>query len=92
VTTAYQAPDMNAIAERWVLSAKSECLNRMILFGEQHLRRVISEFVAHYNADRPHQSLNNAPLTKHDGLPPPDGDVVSDERLGGLLRSYRYSA
>ena len=47
VLICYQAPNMNAIAERWVLSVKSECINRMILFGEQSLRRALREYGAH---------------------------------------------
>tara|TARA_R110002073_G_scaffold101173_1_gene230011 strand:- start:202 stop:1269 length:1068 start_codon:yes stop_codon:yes gene_type:complete len=92
VRTAYQAPDMNAFAERWVQTVKRECLSKLILFGEGHLRRALNEFVAHYHQQRPHQSLDNnliAPTSDE----PPDGDkVVVDERLGGLLRSYRRTA
>jgi transposase InsO family protein len=47
VNTAYQAPNMNAIAERWVSSVKSECLGRLILFGEGSLRRALREYGAH---------------------------------------------
>ncbi|MCA8976121.1 MAG: integrase core domain-containing protein [Planctomycetes bacterium] len=92
VPTAYQAPDMNAFAERWVQSVKSECLNRMILFGERHLRRVLAEYVTHYHRDRPHQGIGNELITPPSGEPPADGEVIADERLGGLLRSYRYAA
>ncbi len=92
VTTAYQTPDMNAVAERWVLSAKSECLNKMILFGERHLRRALAEFVEHYHGQRPHQGLGNELITPQRDEPPEGGEVVADERLGGLLRSYRYVA
>ena len=55
VTTSRLAPNMNAFAERFVGSVKRECLNRMILFGEDHLRRALREFVAHYHCERPHQ-------------------------------------
>ena len=47
IRTAYQTPNMNAIAERWVLSVKSECLDHMILFGEDSLRRALREYRAH---------------------------------------------
>ena len=90
--TAYQAPDMNAFAERWVQSVKRECLSRMILFGERHLRWALLSYLAHYHKDRPHQSLGDEPLVPRPGEPPPGGEVVADERLGGLLRSYRRSA
>ncbi|MGK0520737.1 MAG: putative transposase [Planctomycetota bacterium] len=92
VHTAIQAPNMNSRAERWVLTAKSECLNKMILFGEQHLRRTLNELVAHYNQDRPHQSLGNNPIQPRPGEPPTEGEIIVDERLGGLLRSYRRTA
>lgn len=92
VTTAYQAPDMNAIAERFVGSIKRECLDRLILFGEGHLRRTLREFVAHYNQDRPHQGIGNRRIMNADDGVQEIREVVADERLGGLLRSYRYSA
>jgi hypothetical protein len=47
VRIACQAPKMNAIAERWVLSVESECIDRMILFGEASLRRGLREYGAH---------------------------------------------
>ena len=90
VRTAYQAPDMNAFAERWVQSVKRECLDHLILFGQAHLERALREYVAHYHADRPHQGLRNE-LIKGD--PPAGlGDVVVRERLGGLLNSDHRSA
>jgi transposase InsO family protein len=92
VTTAFQAPNMNAIAERFVQSIKRECLERLILFGSDHLQRALKEFVAHYRIDRPHQGLGNRVLTTSASEQPKDGDVVVDERLGGLLRSYRRTA
>jgi hypothetical protein len=49
VNTANQAPEMNAIAERWVLSVKSKCLCRLILFGEGTLRRALREYGAHFH-------------------------------------------
>jgi len=92
VTTAFQAPDMNAIAERFVGSVKRECLRRMILFGEGHLRRSLAEFVVHYHEDRPHQGIGNRLITPSSVEQPPSGIVVADERLGGLLCSYRRAA
>jgi len=62
VLTPYRAPNANAYAERFVLSIKSECLNRMVLFGESSLRRAVTEYIEHYNVERPHQGLENEPL------------------------------
>jgi transposase InsO family protein len=87
VTTAFQAPNMNALAERFVQSIKRECLERLILFGADHLQRALNEFVAHYHLDRPHQGLGNRVLTVSASEPSKHGEVVVDERLGGLLRS-----
>ena len=90
VRAAYQAPDMNAFAERWVQSVKRECLDRLVLFGEDHLRRVLAQYVAHYNTERPHQGIGNEPIGG--STKPTSGEVVVSERLGGLLKHYRRTA
>ena len=87
--TAFQAPNMNALAERWVQSIKRECLDKLILFGERRLRTALDEYVAHYNAERPHQGIGNELVSGRS--PAGHGGVVVDERLGGLLKSYRRS-
>ena len=90
VRTAYQAPNMNAFAERWVKSMKVECLSRIILFGQGHLERVLRDYAAHYHTERPHQGLGNELI---DGEPSRGtGEVVVHERLGGLLNSYQRAA
>ena len=81
---------MNAIAERWVLSVKSECLDKIILFGQGHLERVLGEYVAHHQLERPHQGLGNELIGGEPSTG--DGDVVAHERLGGLLKSYCRAA
>jgi putative transposase len=92
ITTAYQAPNMNAIAERWVLSVKTECLNRMILFGEESLRRALREYCIHHHTERPHQGLGNELVLPESRDRPRTGKIVETERLGGLLRSYDRAA
>ncbi len=92
VHTAFQAPNMNAYAERWVSSVKSECLDRMIPFGERPLRRALREYVAHFHLERPHQGLGNELVVPLDGADSPTGNLVVNERLGGLLQSYRRVA
>src|SRR5215210_6331489 len=54
-----RSPNLNAFAERYVLSVKSECLDRIVPLGEAHLRAAISAFVHHYHEERPHQGLSN---------------------------------
>ncbi len=88
--TPKRAPNCNAYAERFVLSIKSECLRRMIFFGEGSLRRAISEFVMHYHEERAHQGIGNERI--EGGGVVGDGEVVCEERLGGLLKRYRRAA
>ena len=90
IRTPYRAPNANAFAERFVLSIKSECLRRMIFFGEPSLRRAISEFVVHYHEERAHQGIGNERIEQRGAVG--DGEIVCDERLGGLLKCYRRAA
>ena len=60
--THVQAPRANAIAGRWISSARRECLDRMLITGERHLRLVLGEYVDHYNLHRPHRALQQAHL------------------------------
>ncbi len=53
--------DSNAVAERWVATVRRDCLDHLIVLNERHLRSVLHEFVAYYNADRPHRSLGLKP-------------------------------
>jgi transposase InsO family protein len=67
IRTPVREPNCNAYAERFVRSIKEECLDRLIVIGERHLRRALAEFVMHYHAERNHQGLGNAliqPLTR----------------------------
>lgn len=85
-----KSPNLNAYAERFVLSIKSECLDRLVLVGERHLRRAIDEFVDHYHLERPHQGIGNELI---DGVPEClIGRVGRRKRLGGLLSSYYREA
>lgn len=77
------SPNLNAFAERWVKSIKTECPDRLILFGERSLRYTIRSYLA----QRPHQGLDNS-LIDDDEQRPKRGDVQCRERLGGLLKYY----
>jgi transposase InsO family protein len=90
VQTPYQAPNANAVAERFVRSIKEECLDRMIPLGERHFRRAVVDFLAHYHAERNHQGLDNALI---EGTPKRGaGQVHRHSRLGGLLNFYGRAA
>jgi putative transposase len=94
--TAPRAPNQNAFIERWIKSIQVECLNHFIVFGQKHFDHLVCEYLAFYNAWRPHQSLANRPLTGvwpeiHEPLA--EGEqVVCHERLGGALRHYERVA
>ena len=66
-----ESPNLNAYAERFVLTLKSECLNRMVFFGAQSLRRAVSPFMAHYHEERNHQSLGNELIVPLEANKPP---------------------
>ena len=86
-----KSPNLNAFAERFVLSIKSECLNRMVFFSEAQLRHAIGEYVAHYHLERNHQGLGNRLLTQQLAANT-DGEIVCHRRLGGMLRYYHRRA
>jgi putative transposase len=69
IKTPVRAPRANAIAERWIASARRECLDRMLVTGECHLRLVLNEYTNHYNSHRPHRSLDQSPPAGRPHLP-----------------------
>lgn len=91
VNIPYQAPNANAIAERWVRSVREECLERLIVLNERHFRRVLQEYVEYYNERRPHQGLaQDSPC----GLAPvsQEGPIRHRNVLGGIIRDYYRKA
>ena len=87
-----KSPNLNAYAERFVRSMKEECLSRVVLLGEGHVRLLVGEYVDHYHRERNHQGLDNQLLQR----PPPPVSLAADvqrrERLGGLLNFYHREA
>lgn len=85
-----RSPNLNAYAERFVRSAKEECISRLIFFGERSLRRALSAFADHYHHERNHQGIGNRLVIE----PPssPRGDIRVSGRLGGLLKFYHRGA
>ncbi len=87
-----KSPNLNAYAERLVLSIRRECLDRIVPLSERHLRTAVAEYIVHYHTERNHQGLDNAlitplPATANDAVP-----VISRERLGGILKYYYKAA
>ena len=84
------APNANTFAERFVLSIKSECLNRMIFFGRRRLLRAVGAYIEHFNTERHHQGIDGVPIPRQSGMRL--GRVRCHERLGGLLKHYYRGA
>ena len=87
-----KSPNLNAHLERFMRSLKSECLNRMIFFGEASLRRALREFGEHFHHERHHQELANRIIDAGDEVGRKDGELSCRPRLGGLLRYYYRDA
>jgi transposase len=89
--TAPQAPKMNAHAERFMRTARAECTDRMLIYNEQHARRV--QYAEHYNSGRPHRALNlRAPADDPDVIPFPTQRIQRHDVLSGLIHEYRNAA
>jgi putative transposase len=93
VKTPVRAPKANAIAERFVRTVRSECLDWLLILNRRHLENVLRVYVDHYNRQRPHRALE---------LRPPDPDAPQEgpgmgkihrcDRLGGLIHEYHRAA
>jgi putative transposase len=91
IRTPVRAPNANSYAERWIRSVREECLDKLLIFNETHLRRVIRDYIAYYNTARPHQGIGQ-------GMPIPRspadtcGPVRCRPVLGGILHDYYREA
>jgi putative transposase len=87
-----RSPNLNAVAEKFVRSIKESCLDRLILFGEEGLRKAIQNFILHYHAERNHQGKGNKLLFPRAAEFPEGGIVRCQARLSGLLKYYHREA
>lgn len=95
ITTPPRSPRANPICERWVGSVRRECTDRLLIYGERHLRRVLAEYERRYNQHRPHRARERRPPQ-----PPPSAVAVDLDRVGlkreqvldGLINEYRPAA
>jgi putative transposase len=88
-----RCPRANCFAERFVLTARSELTDRILIFGERHLRTVLAQYGAHYNGRRPHRAQRLLP--PRPDYPAPDLDQQRIRRrliLGGLINEYERTA
>jgi len=90
--TSVQAPWQNGIAERWVGSCRREILDHVIAFNEEHLRRLIRDYVTYHHQDRIHDSLTKDTPNQRPVEPKPAGNarLISIPRLGGLHHRYAW--
>ncbi len=88
-----RSPSANAYTERFVLTARTELTDRMLIFGERHLRRVLAEYARHYNGHRPHRARQLRPPRPEHPVPAlPARRITRRAVLGGLLSEYEPAA
>jgi putative transposase len=105
--TPLRTPNANALAERFVRTVRSECLDHLLIMNEAHLERILRSYGCHHNGHRPHQGLspetptpeNASPLpmvsasdSKHRHLRHHPGRIRRHDRLGGLIHEYELAA
>src|SRR4051812_5165099 len=88
-----RCPRANCFAERLVLTVRTELTDRMLIFGERHLSRVLADYAAHYNMQRPHRALQLRPPRPEAPVPEPVlGRIRRRSVLGGLINQYEPAA
>jgi putative transposase len=97
IRTPFRAPQANGVAERFVRTVRSECLDRLLILSDQHLERVLDVFAEHYNGHRPHRALALMPPCppRSPVLPPTEwgeARVQRRDRLGGVVHEYVLAA
>jgi transposase InsO family protein len=95
IRTPFRAPQANGVAERFVRTVRSECLDWLLMLNQLHLERVLEVFVTHYNEHRPHRALSLAPPEPR---PPSVASKAREvrvhrrDRLGGVIHEYDLAA
>jgi putative transposase len=94
VRTPFRAPQANGVAERFVRTVRSECLDWLLILDRHHLEQVLRVFVDHYNGHRPHRALAlTPPHPMHSEHPDWSGARVQRrDRLGGVIHEYSLAA
>ena len=95
IRTPFRSPRANAIAERWVRSVRTECLDHVFIFNERHLQKVLAEYVGYFNDWRPHRSIGQrAPcaLARASHRSAQARKIIAIPVLGGLHHVYQQIA
>jgi putative transposase len=87
--TPFRTPRANGICERFIGSLKRDCLDHTLILHRKHLKRVVKEYTAYFNQERPHQGIGQRIPTFYDQPKAnPTGEITSKAYLGGLYHSY----
>ena len=92
IKTAVRAPDVNAVAERFVGSARREILDHIIVLDDRHLGRIVGDYKGYFNEARPHQGIGQRIPGKPPGVADVTKPIVVMPVLGGLHHDYRRAA
>ncbi len=87
----FRSPNLNPYAEGWVGTLKRECLDHFFVFGEKHLRHLVTEYVKYYNTKRPHSGLSNMPIRYKSKPPNGRRRVCCKSALGGMIKHYYWN-
>jgi len=97
IRTPFRAPQANGVAERFVRTVRSECLDWLLILSDQHLEQVLNVFVEHYNGHRPHRAMAlNPSCPTRQPVPPAtewgETRVQRRDRLDGVVHEYVLAA
>lgn len=84
--------DAGHVAERFVKTARRQCLDHILAIGERHLERILKEYVTPHNKERPHRGLSLQTPEPRLASTRADGEIVCADRLGGLVHEYHRIA
>ena len=94
--TPVRTPVANAYAERWIGTLRRELLDRTIIWNQYQAQRLLTDYIEHYNAHRPHRALQQraptAPPRHDDEVPSPTAEVIRLPRCDGLINEYKIAA
>ena len=87
-----RSPRANAYAERWVRTARTECLDWLLIRNATHLHRVLAIYLEHYTTARPHRSLDLQTPLEPSALEDDGRPIERIDLLGGLIHQYQRAA
>ena len=95
IRTPFRVPQANGVAERFVRTVRSECLDWVLILNDEHLERVLDVFVDHYNGHRPHRALAltpPCPARPAGATAWAETRVQRRDHLGGVVHEYVVAA